>query len=109
MFILKLPVDPTPLKVSPKAILNREERELRWHIPDIPLKGPAGKLRARMPVDVHSGDSELEVYGVVKFAGQGALNLSGVHLRPVSDGIAHYTENIHRYASGTCAIELIVA
>lgn len=101
MFILKLPVDPTLLKVSPKAILNREEKELRWHIPDIPLMGPAGKLRARMPVDVDSGDGELEVHGMVKFAGQGALTLSGVHLRPVTDGIAHYSEDIHRYASGT--------
>uniref|UniRef100_A0A6V7QSM5 MHD domain-containing protein n=1 Tax=Ananas comosus var. bracteatus TaxID=296719 RepID=A0A6V7QSM5_ANACO len=42
-FILKLPVDPTLLNVSPKAVLNREKRELRWHVADIPLKGPAGR------------------------------------------------------------------
>ncbi|KAJ6808707.1 uncharacterized protein M6B38_165210 [Iris pallida] len=99
-FILKLPVDPTLLKVAPKALLNREERELRWHVPDIPLKGMPGKLKARMPVEVDSGDGELEVFGMVRFAGQGAFTLSGVYLRPVSEGITHFSEDIHRYASG---------
>ena len=35
--ILKLPKDPTLLKVSPKATLNRHSQELRWHIPEIQL------------------------------------------------------------------------
>ncbi|OAY71956.1 F-BAR domain only protein 1, partial [Ananas comosus] len=99
-FILKLPVDPTLLNVSPKAVLNREKRELRWHVADIPLKGPAGRLRARMPVDQDSQDGELEVVGMVEFAAKGANTLSGVSLRPVSDGIAHFNEVSHTYASG---------
>ncbi|MCD7456506.1 hypothetical protein HAX54_031944 [Datura stramonium] len=41
-FILKLPVDPTLLKVSPKAVLNRSERELKWHVDEIPPKGHPG-------------------------------------------------------------------
>lgn len=101
-FILKLPVDPTLLSVSPRAVLNREERELRWHVPDIPLKGPPGLLRARMPVDQDSGEgSEIEVIGMVKFSAQGATTLSGVCLRPVSDGIAHFNEVSHSYSSGS--------
>ncbi|XP_073004531.1 uncharacterized protein [Typha latifolia] len=100
-FIMKLPVDPTLLNVSPKAVLNRGERELRWHIPDIPLKGQAGRLRARMPVDKDSKDGELEVVGMVKFSAQTATTLSGVSLRPVSDGVVHFNEVSHTYASGS--------
>ncbi|OMO90629.1 hypothetical protein CCACVL1_07331 [Corchorus capsularis] len=84
-FILKLPVDPTLLKVSPKAVLNRSERELKWHVPEIPLKGTPGKLRARMPVDSNEDDEELEVVAYVKFSMQGATTLSGVCLRPASE------------------------
>ncbi|XP_020699729.1 uncharacterized protein LOC110111997 [Dendrobium catenatum] len=100
-FILKLPVDPTLLKVSPKAVLSRAEKELTWHIPDIPLKGPAGKLRARMPVDLDSSEGEVEVHALVKFSSQGALTLSEVCLRPVADGIAQFNEVSHTYQSGT--------
>ncbi|CAL9115554.1 unnamed protein product [Musa textilis] len=98
-FILKLPVEPTLLEVSPKA--NRGEKEIRWHIPDVPLKGPPGRLRARMPVDQDSADGELDVNGMVNFSSQGSMTLSGVCLRPVSDGIAHFNEVSHIYASGT--------
>ncbi|WOK92671.1 hypothetical protein Cni_G01362 [Canna indica] len=98
-FILKLPVEPTLLEVSPKA--TRGEREIRWHIPDVPLKGPPGRLRARMPVDQDSAEGELEVVGMVSFSVQGATTLSGVCLKPVSDGIAHFNEVSHVYASGT--------
>lgn len=100
-FILKLPVDPTLLKVAPKAVLNRSEKELTWHVPDIPLKGPAGRLRARMPVDQDSSQGEVEVYAFVKFSAQGSLTLSEVCLRPVSDGIAQFNEVSHTYESGT--------
>ncbi|XP_072970414.1 uncharacterized protein [Typha angustifolia] len=100
-FIMKLPVDPTLLNVSPKAVLNRGERELMWHIPDIPLKGQAGRLRARMPVDKDSKEGGLEVVGMVKFSAQTATTLSGVSLRPVSDGIVHFNEVSHTYASGS--------
>ncbi|GAV59581.1 muHD domain-containing protein [Cephalotus follicularis] len=87
-FVLKLPVDPTLLKVSPKAVLNRSERELRWNVPEIPLKGTPGRLRVRMPVDSseEDGEEELEVAGYVKFSAQGILSLSGVCLRPASEG-----------------------
>ncbi|KAK6942048.1 Muniscin C-terminal [Dillenia turbinata] len=101
-FILKLPVDPTLLKVSPKAVLNRSERELRWHVPEIPLKGAPGKLRARMPVDSseEDGEEEPEVVGYVKFSVQGTKSLSGVSLWPASDGkMDFYTVN-PRYESG---------
>ncbi|XP_077216683.1 uncharacterized protein LOC143851221 [Tasmannia lanceolata] len=102
-FILKLPVDPTLLKVSPKAILNRSERELRWHVQHVPLKGPPGCLRVRMPVDQDSSDAssgEIEVVGLVKFSVQGASTLSGVSLRPVSDDQMDFYLVNHRYASG---------
>ncbi|KAL6662072.1 hypothetical protein ACP70R_001456 [Stipagrostis hirtigluma subsp. patula] len=100
-FIVKLPVDPTLLNVSPKAVLNRAERELRWHIPDIPLKGPAGRLSARMPVDQDSKDGELEVVGMVKFAYQGPFTLSGIKLCPATDGIAQFNEAGHTFSSGS--------
>lgn len=100
-FILKLPVDPTLLTVCPKAVLSREERELRWHIPDIPLKGPVGRLRARMPVDQDAGDgSEIEVVGMVKFSAQGLSTLSGVSLKPISEGSNDFYLVNNRYASG---------
>ncbi|KAK3042255.1 hypothetical protein RJ639_001850 [Escallonia herrerae] len=104
-FIVKLPVDPSLLKVSPKAILNRSERELKWHVQEIPLKGPPGKLRARMPVDSREGDGEeIEVVGYVKFAAQGTRSLSGITLRPASEGHIDFYEVGHRYESGvyTC-------
>ncbi|XP_074579186.1 uncharacterized protein LOC141835707 [Curcuma longa] len=98
-FTLKLPVEPTLLEVAPKAI--RAEREIRWHIPDIPPKGPPGRLRARMPVDQDSAEGELEVVGMVNFSVEGATTLSGISLRPVSDGIANFNEVSHVFASGT--------
>lgn len=87
-FILKLPVDPRLLKVSPKAVLNRTERELQWHVQEIPLKGNPVRLRARMPVDTNEedGGDELEVVGYVKFSYQGIKSLSGISLQPASEG-----------------------
>ncbi|OVA04210.1 Muniscin C-terminal mu homology domain [Macleaya cordata] len=101
-FVLKLPVDPTLLKVSPKAVLNRSEKELSWHIQEVPLKGPPGRLRARMPVDSSEQDSseEIEVVGFVKFSVQGTRSLSGVSLRPATEGKTDFYEVNHRFASG---------
>ncbi|GMI89097.1 TPLATE complex muniscin-like [Hibiscus trionum] len=99
-FVLKLPVDPTLLKVSPKAMLNRSERELKWHVPEIPLKGTPGKLRARMPLDSGDIDEELEIVGHVKFSVQGITSLSGVCLKPASEGKTDFYEAKHRYQSG---------
>ncbi|EOY31830.1 hypothetical protein QUC31_019642 [Theobroma cacao] len=99
-FVLKLPVDPTLLKVSPKAVLSRSERELKWHVPEIPLKGTPGKLRVRMPVDSSEDDEDLEVVGYVKFSVQGATSLSGVCLRAASEGKTDFYEVNHRYESG---------
>ncbi|KAL6980133.1 hypothetical protein U1Q18_021782 [Sarracenia purpurea var. burkii] len=102
-FIVKLPVDPTLLKVSPKAILNRSERELKWHVEEIPLKGTPGRLRARMPVDSSEEDGseeEIEVLCYVKFSFQGARLLSGVSLRPATEGKTDFYEVNHRYESG---------
>ncbi|KAI3715152.1 hypothetical protein L6452_22122 [Arctium lappa] len=105
-FILKLPVDPRLLKVSPKAVLNRSERELQWHVPEIPLKGNPVRLRARMPVDTseEDGGEELEVVGYVKFSFQGTRSLSGISLHPASEGKTDFYEVAHRYESGvyTC-------
>ncbi|MBA0610594.1 hypothetical protein Godav_011415, partial [Gossypium davidsonii] len=103
-FVLKLPVDPTLLKVSPKAVLNRSERELKWHVPEVPLKGTPGKLRVRMPLDSADIDEELEVVGYVKFSVQGATSLSGVCLKPATEGKTDFYEVNHRYQSGvyTC-------
>ncbi|XP_065848780.1 uncharacterized protein [Euphorbia lathyris] len=101
-FVLKLPHDPSLLKVSPKAVLNRSERELKWHIPEIPLKGSPGRLRARMPVDSREGDGDedIEVLGYVKFSMQGTTSLSGVCLRPATEGSTDFYEVDHRYHSG---------
>ncbi|KAM7472791.1 hypothetical protein LguiA_010974 [Lonicera macranthoides] len=102
-FVVKLPVDPTLLQCSPKAILNRSEKELKWHIKEIPLRGNPGKLRARMPVDESSeevADEEIEVVGYVKFSAQGTKSLSGITLRPASDGGTDFYEVDHRYESG---------
>lgn len=105
-FILKLPVDPRLLKVSPKAVLNRSERELQWHVDEIPLKGNPVRLRARMPVDTseEDGGEEIEVVGYVKFSYQGTRSLSGISLQPVSEGKRDFYEVLHRYESGvyTC-------
>lgn len=102
-FVLKLPVDPRLLKVSPKAVLNRSEMELKWHIQEIPLKGAPGKLRARMPVDSSEGDDEeeLEVVCHVKFSAQEHKSLSGISLLPASEGKIDFYEVGHRYESGT--------
>lgn len=105
-FVLKLPVDPTLLKVSPKAVLNRSERELRWQIPEIPVKSSPGRLKARMPVDSSGEDieEELEVVGYVKFSVQGSTSLSGISLLPASEGKTDFYEVNHRYETGvyTC-------
>lgn len=98
--VLKLPVDPTLLKVSPKAVLNRPEKEVKWHIPEIPAKGTPGLLRARMPVDSNEDDDELEVVAYVKFAVQGVSSLSGVCLRPASEGKTDFYEVSHKYETG---------
>jgi hypothetical protein len=104
-FIVKLPVDPTRLSVSPKAVLNRTERELRWHITDISLKGPAGRLRARMPVDQDSKHGELEIVGMAKFAYQGPFTLSGIKLCPAIKNTAQFNEVGHTFSSGSyCCI-----
>ncbi|KAF5739717.1 hypothetical protein HS088_TW12G00927 [Tripterygium wilfordii] len=102
-FILKLPVDPTLLKVSPKAVLNRAERELRWHMQEIPVKGSPVRLRARMPVDFseEDGSEEIdEVVAYIKFSVQGAESLSKVSLRPASEGKTDFYEGSHRYETG---------
>ncbi|KAJ8767476.1 hypothetical protein K2173_017520 [Erythroxylum novogranatense] len=101
-FTLKLPVDPSLLNVSPKAMLNRSERQLKWHVPEIPLRGSPGKLRARMPVDSIEGqdDEELEVVGYVKFSMEGTNTLSGICLRPATEGSTDFFEVSHRYESG---------
>jgi hypothetical protein len=80
--------------------LNREERELRWHIPDIPLKGPTGRLRARMPVDQDSSEGELDVIGMVRFSGQGLMSLSGVSIKSASEAVVQFAEVSHTYSSG---------
>ncbi|KAL3623887.1 hypothetical protein CASFOL_032703 [Castilleja foliolosa] len=100
--VLKLPVDPTLLQVSPKAVLNRAERELKWHIDEIPVKGNPGRLRVRMPVDIADDDdgSDLEIVGYVKFSAQGMRSLSGISLKPASEGKTDFYETAHRYASG---------
>ncbi|XP_023913730.2 uncharacterized protein LOC112025309 [Quercus suber] len=99
-FVLKLPVDPTLLKVSPKAMLNRSERELKWHVSEIPVNAPPGRLRVRMPVDSIEEDEEIEVACYVKFSVQGARSLSGVCLRPTSEGKTDFYEVSHKFESG---------
>lgn len=102
-FILKLPVDPTLLKVSPKAVLNRSERELKWHLPEIPLKGTPGKLKVRMPVDINEEDveEEIDVVCYVKFSLKWMKSLSGVSLWPASEGKTDFNVVDHKVESGT--------
>ncbi|RXH71592.1 hypothetical protein DVH24_018947 [Malus domestica] len=59
-FVLKLPLDLTLLKVSPKAVLSRFDKELKWHILEIPLNGSPGRLRARIPMDSNEGNGSEE-------------------------------------------------
>ncbi|KAJ3693392.1 hypothetical protein LUZ60_008872 [Juncus effusus] len=99
-FVVKLPIDPSLLNVSPKGVLNREERELSWHVADVAAKG-IGKLRARMPVELDSSEEELKVVGSVRFSGSGLLSLSGLAIRPVSEGLKQFNEASHSYASGS--------
>ncbi|KAJ7979467.1 FCH domain only protein 1 [Quillaja saponaria] len=101
-FILKLPVDPSLLKISPKAVLNRSEREVKWHVPEIPLKGSPGRLKARMPVDSseEDGDDEIEVVCYVRFSVEGTNTLSGVCLRPASEGKTDFYEVRHKFGNG---------
>ncbi|KAG7613336.1 Muniscin C-terminal [Arabidopsis suecica] len=99
-FILKLPVDPTLLKVSPKAILNRTDRELKWQIPEIPLNGSPGRLRARMPIDSDNSEEEPEIICYVKFSVQGNTSLSGMSLRAAAEGNTDFFEVDHRYETG---------
>uniref|UniRef100_A0A7N1A987 MHD domain-containing protein n=1 Tax=Kalanchoe fedtschenkoi TaxID=63787 RepID=A0A7N1A987_KALFE len=101
-FILKLPIDPTLLKVTPKAVLSRSDKELKWHIPEIPLKGTPGKLKARMPVE-SSADNDAEDHEVVvhvKFSLEGATTLSGISLLPASEGNKDFYEVNHKYETG---------
>lgn len=101
-FILKLPVDPSLLKVTPKAVLSRSDKELRWHVSEIPLKGAPGKLKARMPVD-SSADNEAEDFDVgvyVKFSIEGGTTLSGISILPASDGNKDFYEVNHKYETG---------
>uniref|UniRef100_A0A7N0SVT7 MHD domain-containing protein n=1 Tax=Kalanchoe fedtschenkoi TaxID=63787 RepID=A0A7N0SVT7_KALFE len=101
-FTLKLPVDPTLLKVTPKAVLSRSDKELRWHVPEIPLKGTPGKLKARMPVE-SSADNDAEDHEVVvhvKFSIEGATTLSGISLLPASEGNKDFYEVNHKYETG---------
>ncbi|CAN4109089.1 unnamed protein product [Withania somnifera] len=105
-FVLKLPVDPTLLKVSPKAVLNRSERELKWHVDEIPPKSHPGKLKVRFPIDINDDDDavEIKLVGYVKFSSQGTRSLSGISLQPALEGKTDFYEVDHRYLSGvyTC-------
>ncbi|GAA0187409.1 hypothetical protein LIER_34697 [Lithospermum erythrorhizon] len=101
--VLKLPVDPTLVKVSPKAILNRSEKELKWQIDEIPPKGNPGRLRVRMPIEIDDDDGgeDLEIFCYVKFSAQGSQSLSGISFLPASEGRTDFYEVDHRYESGT--------
>lgn len=103
-FVLKLPVDPTLLKVSPKAVLNRSGKELKWHVPEIPLKGAPGRLRVRMPIDFNEvdEDEELDIVCYVKFSAQGPQSLSGISLHPATEGNTNtdFYEVSHKYETG---------
>ncbi|TQE05778.1 hypothetical protein C1H46_008597 [Malus baccata] len=46
-FVLKLPLDLTLLKVSPKAVLSRFDKELKWHILEIPLNGSPWSVKGK--------------------------------------------------------------
>ncbi|GAA0165671.1 hypothetical protein LIER_21008 [Lithospermum erythrorhizon] len=101
--VLKLPVDPTLVKVSPKAILNRSEKELKWQVEEIPLKGNPGRLRVRMPIEIgdDDGGEDLEIFCYVKFSAQGSQSLSGISLLPASETKTDFYEVDHRYESGS--------
>ncbi|ERN09706.1 uncharacterized protein LOC18437863 [Amborella trichopoda] len=100
VFTLRLPVDPALLKVSPKALLNRSERELRWNVSEVSIKGPPGRLRAQMPVDQDANKGEeAEVMARVKFSVEGST-LSGVSLKQISEGKVEFSEGNHRFGSG---------
>jgi hypothetical protein len=81
--------------------LNRVDKEIKWHVPEIPLKGSPGRLRVRMPVDSNEDDDEeIEVVGYVKFSVQTTQPLSGISIRPASEGKTDFYEVSHKLESG---------
>lgn len=79
---MELPVYTKLLKVSPKAVSNITEKELKLHVPEIPVKGNLGRLRARMSVD-SSAENDLEdtvVVAYVTCSSLGTKSLSEISL-----------------------------
>lgn len=107
VFIVKLPEDPTLLKVSPKATLNRQSQELRWHVQEIVLQGRPGCLRAQMPVNSETKGptdkaprrKDPEIKGRVEFSVQGHT-LSGITIASVSEGLADFCLGENSYKTG---------
>ncbi|EPS60646.1 hypothetical protein M569_14155, partial [Genlisea aurea] len=100
--VLKLPADPTLLQVSPRAVLNRGEREVRWRMEEIaPKSGPA-RLRARMALETGDDEDgmEVEIYGYVKFSCRTNRAFSGISMRSASQGQGDFYETDHRYVTG---------
>ena len=88
------------LRLRLQAVERRGERELRWHVAEITAKGAPGKLRARFPVDYVEGEEEVEVVAFVKFSVQTVGSLSGLSLRPATEGKTDFYETLNRYETG---------
>ncbi|RVW28000.1 hypothetical protein CK203_106182 [Vitis vinifera] len=86
----------TPLPLRVRLIKRHSGTLLSVMIQDS-QKGAPGRLRVRMPVDSNEedGGEEIEVVGYVKFSAQGMRSLSGVSLRPASEGKTDFYEVNH--------------
>lgn len=111
IFKVALPFAPITLKSSPRATLNRNTKEVLWHIPSIEGNAPPQALRAQVPLDSKAqtallssdeaaGDSKepkLSVAVVFSCSGQ---TLSGISVAPITEGSTDFTVGEHTYKAG---------
>lgn len=103
-FSVYLPYAPSLLKMSPKGSLNRQSKEIKWHVQEVPLQGPPGCLRAQMPLDLDGSDADgegklaqkIKLEARVEFSGTGQT-LSGITLLPGTEGNIDFTVGVNTF------------
>ncbi|KAH7292067.1 hypothetical protein KP509_29G050300 [Ceratopteris richardii] len=102
-FSVILPYSPSLLKMSPKGLLSRQSKTISWSVQEVPLGGPPGCLRAQMPLESTSDESEdektapkIKLEASVEFSGSGH-SLSGINLLPGTEGNTDYVVGIHAF------------
>lgn len=108
IFTVSLPYAPSLLKMSPKGSLNRQSKEIKWHVQEVPLQGPPGSLRAQMPLELEEGDADgegklapkMKLEACVVFSGTGQT-LSGLTLLPGVEGNADFAVGVHTFKTSS--------